>query len=129
MSTIRRFRAASLPAALAVLLWGCGLRLGDIDGVKEVEELAVQCRTDEALATLDRVAQGGGLGATIGDLLRVVILRDAGRTAEADAAMAERNERAGADAQDAAEAEASVQKSLEELRAERRKRTGRSTCD
>ena len=47
---------------------------------------------------------------------------------EADAAMAERDERAGADALAAAEAERAVSKSLEEMRAERQKQTGRPVC-
>jgi uncharacterized protein involved in type VI secretion and phage assembly len=77
-------------------------------------------------STAQRKVEGWEAG--IADLQRVVILRDAGRMSEADAAMAERNERAGADAQAAAEAERAVSKSLEELRAERQKQTGRRTC-
>jgi hypothetical protein len=47
---------------------------------------------------------------------------------EADAAMAERNKRVGADAQAAADAERAVSKALEELGTERRKQTGRRIC-
>lgn len=57
-----------------------------------------------------------------------MILRDAGRSSEAGAAMAERNRRVGADSKAAAEAEQSVAKSLEQLQTEREKRTGRRTC-
>lgn len=77
---------------------------------------------------MDRAARGGGLGANIADLQRVVILRDAGRLSEADAALAERNARAGADAEARAHAERSVSKSLQDLRAERQKQTGRRVC-
>jgi hypothetical protein len=41
--------------------------------------------------------------------------------------MAARNERAGADQEAAAEAEQSVARAIEQLRAERMKQTGRST--
>ena len=117
-----------LVTALSIaVLSGCGT-LGDTGAVKDANELAIACKTDQALTAVDRAAQGGGLGANIADLQRVVILRDAGRTSEASAAMAERNARAGADAEAAAEAERAVTKSLEELRTERQKRTGRRTC-
>jgi len=120
-----------LLGASAYLLSGCGagLKFGEVGAVKEANELAIACKTNEALAAVDRASGGGGLGASIGDLQRVVILRDAGRMSEANAAMAERNKRWGVDAKAAAEAEEAVAKSMEEMRAERLKRTGRRTCD
>lgn len=102
--------------------------MGQISAVKEANELAIECKTEEALAAVDRAVQSGGLAGALGDLQRVVILKDAGRTAEADAAMAERNKRWKVDAQNAAEAEQAVAKSVEEIRAERQKRTGYRTC-
>ena len=77
---------------------------------------------------VDRAAASGGLSANIADLQRVVILRDAGRMSAADAAMAERNTRAGADAEAAADAERAVSQAIEEMRAERHKLTGRRNC-
>jgi len=126
-STARLPLTVVLLAASASLLSACG-SVGDTGAVKEANELAIACKTNEALAAAGRASHGGGLGANIGDLQRVVILRDAGRTSDAAAAMAERNQRAGADAKAAAEAEQAVAKSLEEMRAERQKRTGRRTC-
>ena len=116
-----------LPAVSITVLSACGT-MGDTAGVKEANELAIACETDNALVAVDRAARGGGLGANIADLQRVVILREAGRTSEADAAMAERNARAGADAEAAVEAERAVSKSLEQMRAERRKQTGQRIC-
>lgn len=123
--------ALLLLAGSAFLLSACGsgLKAGDVGAVNEATELAIACKTGEALAAVDRATEGGGLGAAVGDLHRVVILRDAGRTAEADAAMAERNRRWNADAKNAAEAEASVAKTVEKMRDERQKRTGRRTCN
>ena len=120
-------RATPLLAVSSTLIAACGT-IGDTDAVKQASELAIDCKTDAALAAVDRASQGGGLGANIADLQRVVILRDAGRTSEADAAMADRNRRAGAEAKAATEADQSVAKSMEEMRAERQKRTGRRTC-
>jgi hypothetical protein len=115
--------------ATASLLSACSVfKFGEIGAVKEANELAIACKTHEALAAVDRAEQGGGLGASIGDLQRVVILRDAGRVAEANATMVERNKRWNADAKNVKEAEDAVAKSLEEMRAERQKRTGRRTC-
>ena len=130
-TTLRFFMTILFLVGSVSLISACGsvFKLGDMDAVREVNELAIDCKTNEALAALDRVDRGEGLGAAIGDLQRVVILRDAGRVAEANAAMAERNERAGVDAKEAAEAEKSVAKSMEQMRAERQKRTGRRTCD
>jgi hypothetical protein len=125
--SISPLRAVPLLAAASALISACGT-IGDTDAVKDASELAIDCKTDAALAAVDRASQGGGLGANIADLQRVVILRDAGRTSEADIAMAERNQRAGADAKAADEADQAVAESMEEIRAERQKRTGRRTC-
>lgn len=113
-----------------VLVAGCSAaKIGDVEDVQAANELAIACRTDEALAAIARAIAAGGLAASIGELQRVVILRDAGRTAEADAAMAARNQRWDADADNIAGAEKAVAESIAELRAERRKRTGHRTCD
>ena len=118
-----------LPLAVFVLpaLAACGW-MGDTGSVKDATKLAIECRTDEALAAVKQAEQGGGLSSYLADLEEVVILRDAGRMPEADAAMAARNERIEADADNAAEAEKAVEESLAELRAEREKKTGSATC-
>jgi len=126
-SDFRRVEKLCVAAFAITLLASCG-SLGDTGAVKEANELAIACKTNEALRAVDRAARGGGLGANIADLQRVVILRDAGRLSEADAALAERNARAGADAEARAHAERSVSKSLQDLRAERQKQTGRRVC-
>ncbi len=116
-----------MTASIIATLSACG-SMGNTDAVKDASELAIDCQTDKALAALNRAEQGGGLAAHIADLERVVILRDAGRMSEAAAAMADRNTRAKADAEARTEAEEAVAESLDELRDERQKRTGRRTC-
>ena len=122
---------SKIKALLAILtlptLAACGM-VGDTGSVKDANELAIECRTDEALAAVVKAEEGGGLSSYIADLQKVVILQDAGRMAEAEAAMAERNKRAEASAEDAKEAEDAVAESLAELRAEREKQTGSATC-
>lgn len=114
----------------ASLIMACSVfKIAEIGAVREANELAITCKTDEALASVNRAVQDGGLGASIGDLQRVVILRDVGRTAEATAAMVERNMRWNAEAKNVAEAEDAVTASMEELRAERQERTGHRTCN
>ena len=128
MFRISRLMQKVLLTALSVVaLLACGT-VGDSSAVKDANNLAIACETDEALLAVDRAAKSGGLSGSIADLQRVVILRDAGRLSEADAAMADRNARAGADAQAATEAERAVSESLEELRSARQKETGRRVC-
>ncbi len=111
------------------LLSGCLFKLGDTNSVKKASELAIDCKTEEALTVVDQASHGGGLSASIADLLRVAILRDVNRNAEADAALVERNQRWEVAAKDLAETEKSIAKTVTEIRAERQKRTGHLTCD
>ena len=123
------FSGARLTLAALVLpvLAACGW-MGDTRSVKDANKLAIECRTDEALAAVEQAEQGGGLSSYLAELQKVVFLRDAGRMTEADAAMAARNARPEVDAENAAEAEKAVAESLAELRAEREKQTGSATC-
>jgi hypothetical protein len=129
------------PAALACFLGfslsvlsACGdgpryaLNLGDTDGVKRANELAIACNLSGALAVIDQTRVSGGLSSNIAQLQRVVFLRDAGRTRDANAALAEWNRATGATAAEAADTERSVQRSLADLRAERQSRTGSPAC-
>jgi hypothetical protein len=121
-----------LVTASLVLLSACAssssFKVGDVEDIGKASDLALACKTTEALAAADLAAQGGGLGGAMGGLMRIVILRDAGRTAEADAALADRNKRLNSSPKDAAEAETSITKTVEKIREERLKRDGRSTC-
>lgn len=123
----RSFSLRLLTAVLGVFCSSCGI-VGDTGALKEANELAVSCRTEDALAAVDRAAARGGFSSYLAELERVVFLRDAGRTSEADAALAERNRRAEADAQDMAEADQAVAESVKELRDERERKLGKRLC-
>jgi hypothetical protein len=104
------------------------LNLGDTDGVKRANELAIACDLSGALAIIDQTRASGGLSSNIAQLQRMVFLRDAGRMRDANAALAEWNRATGATAAEAADTERSVQRSLADLRAERQARTGSPEC-
>lgn len=112
---------------MAAFASGC-VSLGNTDAVNKANELAISCRTDEALALAAQTANGQTLAGGIAELQRVVFLRDAGRIAEADRALQARNQRVNADAAARAETEESVRESLTELRTEREERTDSAVC-
>ncbi len=126
---LRRGLQGFLLLLTLLLLSACIFKFGDTDAINEASELAIDCKTEEALATLDRASQSGGLSASIADLLRVSVLRDAGRDQEADAAMADRNKRWNVDAQSADDDEKAIAETVEKIRSERQQRTGKRTCD
>ena len=116
---------AAMVAATTVT--ACSLK-GDTRSINSATELAIHCRTDEALAALDQAQQGGGLGEYLSYLERVGILRDAGRLAEADEALAAYMalpETASSDPEKTAQ---SIQEFIDKLRKERKERTGSATC-
>lgn len=125
--------AAIIGLALSILS-ACGdgpryaLNLGDTDGVKRANELAIACDLSGALEVIDKTRASGGLSSNIAELQRVVFLRDAGRMSEATAALADWNRATGATAAEAADTERSVEQSLADLRAERQSRTASATC-
>ena len=105
-----------------------GAVVGDVKDAKKGMKQAVNCNYDKALARLDTAIAEGGFAAELAVLEKVVVLLDAGRGAEAEKVLAERNESVGASADDIAEARKSIDQTLEGLRAEREKQTGSRTC-
>jgi len=87
-----------------------------------------KCNYDKALERLDTAIAEGGFAAELAVLEKVVVLLDAGREAEAEEVLAERNENVGASAEDIVEARKSIDETLEGLRAEREQQTGSRTC-
>lgn len=118
----------ALAAGLLLSVSGCASWVGDMGPVNKASELAIDCKTDEALAQLDAVPFEKNLASAMGDLTRVVILRDAGRTAAAEAAQAEKNKHWHVDEKGAAESEKSTAEAVEKFREERLKKTGKRTC-
>ena len=105
-----------------------GAFMGDVKDTKEAMKLAIKCDHEQALQKLDKAVAEGGFAAQLADLEKVVVLIDAGRDREAKDLMAERNARIDASEDEISEAEASVKETLENLRDEREKQTGRRSC-
>jgi hypothetical protein len=127
-SRIVKFVSSTVAVMLvATALAACGWA-GDTGSVKKATDLAIDCKTDEALAALNKAQEGGGLGKYLSYLERVGILRDAGRMAEAEKALEVYMALPETASSDPAEVEKSVQKFVDELRKERQKRTGTATC-
>ena len=123
-----RLALAALLSGSTLALMACGpvIPRGDIESAKKAMDLAVECKTDEAVAASQRASQSGGLGGALGDAERVVILREAGRNSQADAARAAYLSKAGASA--AAELDKSTALGVEQIRVDRAKRSGKRSC-
>lgn len=121
---------STIALASTILMAGCGstLSLGDVKDVRLAQDLAIACKTTDALAAAERAQGGGGLGGVMAGLERIVILRDVGRNQEAATLLAARNQRLKASAGDAAKAESDINKAVEALRDDRMKKTGKRTC-
>lgn len=122
-------RAAKRVSLAFTVFWlsACG-SLGDTKSIKSANELAVACRTDEALTALDRAEQGGGLSQYLAGLERVGILRDVGRDREAADALAAYKAQPEAASSSNEDIEQSLGEFIEGLREERFKKTGSTTC-
>ena len=103
--------------------------VGDTGSVKTATDLAVECKTDEALKALDRAERAGGLGMYLADLERIGILREAGREEEARRALETYRALPETASTSDQELEASISDFISELQKERLERTGKSTCD
>jgi hypothetical protein len=116
-----------LLAAAALLIQGCSTT-GQTRTMNELKRLNIECRHDEALAMLDRAIENGDMPTELGAFERVVILRDAGRQADADAAFAQWQEDSGAGQGRANDVKLGIDLSFSELQQERRQKTGSPTC-
>ena len=110
-----------------VLIASCG-SIGDTGSIKKAGELAIECRTDEALAALDNAETSGGFSKYMAGLERVGILRDAGRSDEAAKALRAYKSHPEVASSSDEEIEESLTNFVDELRKKRKQRTGSSTC-
>ncbi len=129
MTIVKTHRGVNTSAIITciVSLSGCGM-MGDTGSVKSANELAIDCRTEEALAALEKAEQSGGLSKYLAGLERVGILRDAGRDDEAAKALADYKAQPEAATSDDAEIERSLDEFIAELRNQRQAKSGSATC-
>lgn len=120
-------KSAFLAILTTTLLTACGT-LGDTAAVREATDLAVDCRTDEALAAAGRADQSSGVSMHLGGLMRVAILRESGRNAEAAQALADYRAKPEAAKMTDEDIEESVTDFIEGFREERLDETGSADC-
>lgn len=90
--------------------------------------LALECRTNEALADNEMAGRTGGAAAQLAAVERVIILSEAGRPSSAAGARDVILGQLGNDQARIAELDRAVAQGTEKLRAERKARTGKATC-
>jgi len=109
------------------LLASCG-SIGDTESIRKAGDLAVECRTDEALAALDAAEASGGFSKYMASLERVGILRDAGRSREATKALQTYKAQPEMASSSDKEVEKSLTDFIDGLRKKRKQNTGSATC-
>jgi hypothetical protein len=90
--------------------------------------LALECRTNEALADNEAAGRAGGAAAQLAAVERVIILTEAGRPASAAGARDAIVSRLGDDKAKIADLDRMVAQGTEKLRADRKTRTGKTGC-
>ena len=91
-------------------------------------QLAVDCDTDQAIAVIEKAEKGSGMSREIAILEMEAILLDAGRIDEAEAVRAKRESQSGLSEKEKADAEKAILDTMENIRNERKKKTGSATC-
>lgn len=121
---IRLLKLAGLLVLAASL---CGFSIGGAIG--QGMKLALECKTDDALEVLDKAQKKRGMTGALAILEYEAVLRDAGRTEDADTAQAVReSEKAGMTEKQKEDAEKGIIQTVENIRNERKKQTGSPTC-
>ena len=90
--------------------------------------LALECRTNEALADNEAAGRAGGAAAQLAAVERVIILTEAGRPASAAGARDAIVSKLGDDKAKIADVDRMVAQGTEKLRADRKTRTGKTNC-
>ena len=127
---------AGLSATLA-LVGGCAtqgrgasaaITAANAPAAERAYYLALECRTNEALADNEAAGRAGGAASQLAAVERVIILTEAGRPASAAGARDAIVSKLGDDKAKIAELDRMVAQGTEKLRAERTKRTGKAGC-
>jgi hypothetical protein len=122
------FLVPLLVAALASSSAFCGAP-GETATMNQIKALLMECRHDDALALLDEAEENGAMGMDLGELERVIILYDAGRVDDAEAAFENWQEVTGADGRKVQRERQAWELSLQQMQQERRIRTGSPVCE
>lgn len=105
----------------------CGME-GGTEAMNQINALLMECNHDDALAVLDQAESAGEMSFEMAEMERVIILYDAGRKDEADAAFANWQEETGADQGEVDRQKKGWELSLQQMQQQRRIETGSPTC-
>lgn len=127
------FRTLSILLALVVATLASGTafsgKSGETETMNQIKALLMECRHDDALEVLDNAEESGAMGADLGELERVIILYDAGRVDEAEAAFNNWEKVTDADGRKVERERQAWELSLQQMQQERRRITGSPVCE
>lgn len=113
------------------LVAGCSTPTGPASTVPAAQrafELALACKTNEALLDTDAAERSGGPGASLAGIERIIILQEAGRPSTAAGARDVYIGKLGNDKAKIDELDRNVASGVAKLRSERKARTGKESC-
>ena len=102
---------------------------GETEVMNQIKALLMECRHDDALEVLGNAEESGAMGMDLGELERVIILYDAGRVDDAEAAFENWQEVTGADGRKVQRERQAWELSLQQMQQERRRITGSPVCE
>jgi hypothetical protein len=123
--------------AVAALISGCAshghgtqakLTSANAPAAERAYYLALECRTNEALADNEAAGRAGGAATQLAAVERVIILTEAGRPSSAAGARDAIVSKLGDDKAKIADVDRMVAQGSEKLRADRKARTGKAEC-
>jgi len=100
----------------------------NVPAAQRAFELAVACKTNEALLDTDAAERSGGPGSSLAGVERIIILQEAGRPATAAGARDVYIGKLGDDKARIEELDRNVASGVAKLRSERKARTGKEEC-
>jgi hypothetical protein len=127
----RRLPLFAVGALSLSLFAGCSTPTApaaNVPAAQRAFELAVACKTNEALLDTDAAERSGGPGSSLAGVERIIILQEAGRPATAAGARDVYIGKLGNDKAKIEELDRNVASGVAKLRAERKARTGKESC-
>ena len=125
LASARRIHAAAKASGRFVR---CSSEMPFFPGAQRAFELAVACKTNEALLDTDAAERSGGPGSSLAGVERIIILQEAGRPATAAGARDVYIGKLGDDKARIEELDRNVASGVAKLRSERKARTGKEEC-
>lgn len=125
----RKFGKSIIRILPVFILSSCtAIGIGDVESVNTATDLAIDCKYDESLVLINKAGSEGGIMSYLAHLEYIAILRDAGRTDDADKALDQYMNTEAAPDSTREDIDQSLQETVKSIQEERKKRTGSSVC-